>query len=140
METILENLLLITLLVDFGLVVLIWMVQLLVYPSFLYYKKENLMIWHQKYTKKIAVIVIPLMLMQLTIALLNVYLYLNITHITSLVVVLFLWGFTFTSFAPLHFKISDDKSNQKLLQLLVKRNWVRTVVWTLLFVFHFFFL
>lgn len=140
MESILKNLFLITVLADFGLVVLIWMVQLIIYPSFLYYKKEDLILWHKKYTLQIALVVIPLMFIQLGIALLNVYLELNIVSVISLIVVLFLWVFTFSSFAPLHFKISDARANQELLELLVKRNWVRTLLWSILFIFHLFYL
>ena len=45
------------LLVDAGLVVLIWMVQLIIYPSFLHYD-NNLVEWHHKYTSRIALIVV----------------------------------------------------------------------------------
>lgn len=140
MESILKNLFLITVLADFGLVILIWMVQLIIYPSFLYYKKEDLILWHKKYTLQIALVVIPLMLIQLLLILLNVYLELDIVSVISLIVVLFLWVFTFSFFAPLHFKISDARANQELLELLVKRNWVRTLLWSILFIFHLFYL
>ena len=46
---------------DVGLLVLIWMVQLIVYPSFLYYTHEQLVVWHTRYVKQISLIVIPLM-------------------------------------------------------------------------------
>ena len=55
------------LLLDFGLCILIWMVQLVVYPSFLFFSFNNLFTWHKTYTKAIALIVIPLMLGQLGI-------------------------------------------------------------------------
>jgi hypothetical protein len=124
------------LLVDVALVVLIWMVQLIVYPSFTYYKPKNLIEWHQKYTTGIAVVVIPLMLAQLVLAIVAVFYQPNFTAISTLVIVLFLWIFTFLSFAPLHFKISEGKHNQKLLQLLIQRNWMRTFLWSSLFLFH----
>lgn len=123
------------LIVNFGLVVLIWMVQLIVYPSFLHYKKENLIPWHQKYTQKITVIVVPLMLFQLALAIYFAFQNLSVTTIISSLTILFLWGFTFTSFAPVHFKISSGKHTQKDLYLLVKRNWWRTFLWSALFIF-----
>ena len=126
----------ISLLVDIGLVVLIWMVQLIVYPSFPYYKTENLIEWHQKYTTGIAVVVIPLMLTQLVLAIVAIFYQPNFTAISTLLIVLFLWIFTFLSFAPLHFKISEGVHNQKLLQLLIRRNWIRTFLWSSLFLFH----
>ena len=76
------------LIVDFGLLVLIWIVQLIIYPSFLYYKSKNLMVWHQKYTERIAVIVLPLMLMQLAIAIYLVFCQFDITNSIRLIIVL----------------------------------------------------
>ncbi len=121
---------------DAGLVVLIWMVQLIVYPSFTYFNKENLIAWHQKYTTEIAIIVVPLMLTQLILGIITVYIDANLVTITTLLIVLFLWVFTFLGFAPLHFKISEGKSNQKLLLLLIQRNWTRTFLWSGLFLLH----
>ncbi|TXD54131.1 MULTISPECIES: hypothetical protein [unclassified Polaribacter] len=126
----------ISLLVDAGLVVLIWMVQLIIYPSFTYYKTENLLEWHQKYTSRIAVVVVPLMLVQLVLAITDVFLNFSTQTVSVLAVVLFLWIFTFLSFAPLHFKISEGKHNQKILQQLIQRNWIRTFLWSALLLFH----
>lgn len=125
-----------TLLIDAGLVVLIWMVQLVVYPSFTYYQPKNLIEWHQKYTTGIAVIVIPLMLAQLVLAMVAVFYQPNFVSLFTLLIVIFLWIFTFLSFAPLHFKISEGKPNQQLLQLLIRRNWIRTFLWSGLLIFH----
>ena len=59
---------LLQLLVDFGLVVLIWIVQLIIYPSFLYYNSNTLSKWHKTYTGRITTIVAPLMIAQIAIA------------------------------------------------------------------------
>jgi len=126
----------ISLLVDAGLVVLIWMVQLIIYPSFTYYTSENLIEWHQKYTNRIAVVVVPLMLSQLVLAIVAVFLTAIFTTIFTLLIVLFLWIFTFLSFAPLHFKISEGNTNQKNLKLLIQRNWIRAFLWSFLLLQH----
>ncbi|KOY52155.1 hypothetical protein [Polaribacter dokdonensis] len=118
--------------VNSGLVVLIWMVQLIVYPSFLFYNKENLVHWHNVYTKRIAVIVVPLMLMQLVISILNTIVSFSIINLTIGLLVLFLWVFTFKSFAPVHFKISENRFQQTQLQQLVNKNWIRTIIWSLI--------
>ncbi|MEN8703814.1 MAG: hypothetical protein ABF311_02695 [Polaribacter sp.] len=120
------------LIVNSGLVILIWIVQLIIYPSFLFYNKENLVQWHNIYTKRIAVIVVPLMLIQLLISILNTIVTFSITNLTIALLVLFLWVFTFTSFAPVHFKISENNFQKTQLQQLVKRNWIRTILWTLI--------
>ncbi|HDZ14228.1 hypothetical protein LCGC14_1253540 [marine sediment metagenome] len=120
------------LLFDFGLAILIWMVQRIVYPSFLYYSKTELVHWHHRYSVRIACIVIPLMLGQLIITGWQVYKLPSLYTVASFSAVLFLWGFTFSHFAPLHGKISAKKHTNVTLQNLVMRNWVRTAIWSLL--------
>ncbi|MBO6607527.1 hypothetical protein [Psychroserpens sp.] len=122
------------LLIDFGLVILIWMVQLNIYPSFLYYAREDLVQWHQKYTVGIAVIVIPLMFGQL-----GIYGYQLIQSqdpfpILGFAIVLIQWILTFAIFVPLHNAIGQNLHSDRTLQNLVKRNWWRTFLWSGLFV------
>jgi hypothetical protein len=123
----------ISLLADAGLVVLIWMVQLIVYPSFLYYQPKDLVSWHQKYTNRIAVIVVPLMFLQLAISFYDVFYQFDTLNTIRFLLVIFLWIFTFTSFAPLHVKITNNNFDKKLLKLLIQRNWIRTFLWCVLF-------
>jgi hypothetical protein len=56
--------LIIRLLLDFGLVVLIWLVQLVIYPGFKFYSPSNLALWHKIYTGRIGVAVVPMMVWQ----------------------------------------------------------------------------
>lgn len=126
----------ISLLVDVGLVVLIWMVQLIIYPSFVYYRPENLTRWHQKYTTGIAVLVVPLMLCQLIVATTDLFLNFSFQSLFVVTIVLFLWIFTFLSFAPIHLKITNGEVTKELLRRLVRLNWIRTFLWSLLFIFH----
>ncbi|MEO1009857.1 MAG: hypothetical protein AAFX53_01035 [Bacteroidota bacterium] len=53
------------LLCDFGLVVLIWSVQLIIYPSFQFYNPIELLLWHGIYVHRITYVVLPLMVGQL---------------------------------------------------------------------------
>ncbi|MGB1169638.1 MAG: hypothetical protein ACPG4G_06130 [Flavobacteriaceae bacterium] len=122
------------LLLDFGMCILIWMVQLIVYPSFAFYKNTQLLTWHKTYTKAIALIVIPLMLGQLGIAIYQVFLVQNSYTLVSIVFVVFLWGITLLKFAPMHQQISEGNTQIQLLKTLVQMNWIRTMIWTLLFV------
>ena len=120
------------LVLDVGLLVLIWMIQLIVYPSFLFYTAKELIAWHKMYTKAIALIVIPLMLGQLGIAIYQVFLVQNTYTLTSIVLVVFLWGITLLKFAPMHQQISEGNTHVQLLKKLVQNNWVRTLIWTIL--------
>jgi len=124
------------LLIDFGLVVLIWMVQLLIYPSFLFYEQKELVNWHKKYTSRLSFIVIPLMFTQLIIAVYNSVINLNIISIINILIVLVLWAITFIKFVPIHSNIVTGKFDIEILTTLVSNNWYRTALWTFLFLFN----
>ena len=120
------------LVLDVGLLVLAWMIQLIVYPSFLFYTAKELVTWHKIYTKTIALIVIPLMLGQLGITIYQVFLVQNIFTFTSIILVVFLWGITLLKFAPMHQQISEGNTQIQLLKKLVQNNWIRTIIWNIL--------
>ncbi|MEL6638351.1 MAG: hypothetical protein AAFW73_20690 [Bacteroidota bacterium] len=126
------SLALIRLLLDFGLFVLIWLVQLVVYPSFKYYQSADLLRWHGPYTQGISVIVIPLMLAQLFVVLYQCWQAPTAGAIASAALVIALWGITFLQFVPLHDVISRNSFDAQTLHELVAKNWWRTLLWTLL--------
>lgn len=88
------------LLIDFGLVVLIFLVQLCIYPAFKYFEEENLHTWHRVYTPNITYVVFPLMLGQLAFSLYFVFMGLNAISITHFVLVILTWLSTFVFFRP----------------------------------------
>ncbi len=131
-----SNLSIISLLFDFGLVVLIWMVQLIIYPSFNYHNQESLIKWHAKYTVRIAGIVIPLMFGQLILYLYLVFTQADASIYIRTVLTISAWIATFAIFVPLHNTINNRKSTEKTLNQLVSKNWIRTAIWTLLFIIN----
>ena len=118
---------------DSGLLILILMVQLIIYPSFIHYESNKLLIWHTIYTKKIALIVLPLMLGQLCVSMFQVYQNQNLDTVLYSAIVIFLWVITLTKFAPMHGQISEGRTDKEFLQKLVRLNWIRTSLWFLLF-------
>jgi DMSO reductase anchor subunit len=124
---------LIRILLDFGLFVLIWIIQLVVYPSFGYYSQESLLKWHNKYTRRITYVVLPLMLGQLLISGIQLWNITSFYTVSSFLIVILLWVSTFFQFVPLHNDISKGNFSKKTLENLVKKNWLRTGLWTLLF-------
>ncbi len=121
-------------LINFGMLVLAWIIQLIVYPGFGYYNLENLSKWHQVYTPAISIIVIPLMISQLFIsgylALTNP-IYLNIG---IMVLVILVWVITFTMAVPAHNKIASKTEPYKQIADLIRINWYRTIIWTSVFI------
>ena len=118
--------------VDTGILILIWMTQLVVYPSFLYFQEADLLKWHKRYTKSITVIVAPLMLIQIALSA-NALLepgtaILNWLHLELIVIA---WAITFLKAVPLHNQIEAGNDVTLACHKLVQVNWWRTLVWTL---------
>ena len=122
------------LLIDFGFVVLIWAVQLVIYPSFNFYTRDNLFIWHKSYTARVTIIVLPLMFSQLILSCMQLWEIQNWYSILSLVFVITLWLQTFLIFVPLHQSIDRNEPVENVCNKLVNKNWIRTALWTFLFV------
>ncbi|QFZ55849.1 hypothetical protein FEZ18_14075 [Oceanihabitans sp. IOP_32] len=129
----------IKLLFDFGLFVLIWMVQLVVYPSFLYYQKNDLIKWHKWYTKGLSAIVIPLMIGQLITAITQLIEHMALETVVSLLLIILVWIATFTQFVPIHYKITNKEATDQLLKQLVNKNWLRTLLWTFILIWNLYF-
>jgi len=121
-------------LTDFGLVVLIWIVQLVVYPSFKYYSSSDLLKWHPIYTSRMTVVVLPLMLSQLLLHAWRLYHEVSVNHAFLMLCVLSTWLPTFIAFVPLHHQITANQDLSATLSKLVAYNWIRTVIWSVIFV------
>lgn len=125
------------LLFDCGLFVLIWIVQLIIYPGFQYYSAENLGKWHEDYTVFISWIVIPLMFGQLITAAMQLLRERNSFTMGSSLLIVLVWICTFSLFVPIHHSITEGLATEILLQELISKNWIRTVLWTVLFMWSF---
>lgn len=127
-----------TLIVDFGLVVLVWMTQLVVYPSFTYFNQESLSNWHIKYTGAITVIVLPLMLAQVAFHAYDLYIDYNPLRLIIALLICLVWINTFFFAVPLHQRISDGNNILAAAKSLVNINWYRTALWSTVFLLSLF--
>ncbi|MEO1023760.1 MAG: hypothetical protein AAFW89_14550 [Bacteroidota bacterium] len=121
------------LLFDFGLVVLIWMTQLIVYPSFAQFDPADLQRWHGSYTIRITLIVLPLMFGQLGLHLYGLSQGVNTIQIAALVLIGLAWVNTFFFAVPLHNQIGAGKDITEAAKQLVTVNAYRTVCWSAVF-------
>ncbi len=126
------------LLLDFGLVVLIWLVQLVIYPGFKFYASANLEKWHRSYTPRITIVVLPLMTCQLLLAAYQLWQEINVYTSISLSIIVILWLLTFLIFVPLHQAIDKDPKNPQWPRDLERKNWTRTFLWSALFFYSLF--
>lgn len=122
---------------DLSLVILILMVQLIIYPAFEYYSKNNLQTWHRQYTKRIAFIVIPLMVGQLILTMIYLLDRTSLHDIAVSLLVLAVWLITFLYFVPSHRKIDEGNHNETLLRQMLRINWWRTTIWIVIFLMNF---
>lgn len=121
-------------LIDFGLLVLVWLVQFAIYPGFKYYSDVNLKRWHPLYSRGISYVVAPLMLAQLA---LSIYFLISLptwVFTLNLVLVFATWMITFFWAVPLHAKIETVEKPYKALDQLLKVNRLRAWIWTMIFV------
>ncbi len=121
------------LLVDFGLVVLIWMTQLIVYPGFGYYSPEGLVQWHNKYTLAITIIVAPLMISQVMLHGWALFANAGVVSWMSILLILLIWINTFGFAVPIHHQISSGMNVTETVRKLVSINWYRTILWSMVF-------
>jgi len=126
------------LIVDTALVILIWLVQLIIYPVFEYMNAEDLKQWHRVYVPRITLIVAPLMILQLVLYV--VAFEWEWRSITSIVFLMGIWINTFLQAVPLHGKIfaQTGEAIAPAVQQLLRVNWIRTILWSLLWILHFF--
>lgn len=120
------------LLFDTGCLVLIWLVQLVIYPSFKFYPPSDLRKWHNKYTKRVTYVVLPLMVGQLILTSMQATSF-QLLALFKLLLVILTWLVTFAVFVPLHNKIEKTTDYSRITSSLVSKNWTRTVLWTVIF-------
>ena len=120
--------------VDFGAVVLIWMIQLIVYPSFLYFSDKDLIKWHIHYRQLVTFIVAPIMFAQTGIIAFQILTEFNWLHLLSSIICGLLWLLTFFEAVPLHHKIDKNEELKSNCKKLVQINKKRTALWTVLFI------
>lgn len=119
------------LIIDSGLLILIWLVQLIIYPSFRYTADEYFIFWHARYTGLIALVVTPLMLFQAGIEIMHV-LFLTPRWL-RVGIIAAIWISTFSFSVPCHKRLHTEGNKRRLVKRLIDTNWIRTVLWSILF-------
>ncbi len=120
-------------LLDFGMVVILWLVQLVIYPSFLSCDEKRLVAWHRRYTSRVAWVIIPVMFSQLLVVAWLSWQYPHPANLYALLALLACWTLTFAVSVPLHRKIDAGDTTVLTLERLIRTNWPRTILWTAAF-------
>ena len=111
----------------------IWVIQLLVYPNFSMISKKEFGSFHDKHMKKISVIVMPVMLIELglTVIVTINYFYTNISKLVLMnsLLLAIIWLSTVFIQVPHHKELKRHYSKE-FVSILVSFNWLRTIAWT----------
>lgn len=110
---------------------LIWTIQVLHYPAFAFIKDDQFTFFHQRHTRNITFIVVPIMTLEfLTSGALLVLSPREIFFRINFVLLICIWASTAFLSVPIHNRLSNS-SNLVLMKKLVLTNWPRTILWSL---------
>ena len=117
--------------VSWGLLILIWLVQLIIYPGFHRIPREAFAAYHRWYVIRISSVVLPLMLVELILTVWWIrsdnY---SLVSVLAGILVLIVWLSTFVLQVPIHNRLKAGKEDREIRRL-VATNWIRTAAWSL---------
>ncbi len=116
--------------INFGIVVLIWLVQMIIYPSMRYWDRETFNCAHPWYTKTITPFIIMLMPSQAFIAGVELVTSPSFPLLLQALAIVVAWLVTFYISVPLHTKLGLG-FDKDLIEKLIQTNWYRTSAWSL---------
>ena len=110
----------------------IWVIQIVHYPSFHFIEKELYTAFQKFHMNKISIIVIPIMLAEIITGMM---LFLDKSSkspflIISFVILVLIWLITGVFFSKAHNELMTGYQELVVNQLVVM-NWIRTLLWTL---------
>jgi hypothetical protein len=114
------------------MVAIIWIVQILHYPTFLFIDRKQYTDFQQFHMKKISYIIIPIMAVELFsgLGILFIIQKDQISFYVSLALLILIWMITGLFFTKYHYDLSK-KYNQETILQLIQFNWIRTLLWTI---------
>ena len=105
----------------------IWVIQLLHYPTFHYIEKNNYSQFQKFHMNRISYIVIPAMVIEMLSGIMLVII--NDDFIISFSFLVCIWIITFVFFTNIHQRLLSKYENTAV-EKLVNLNWIRTAFWT----------
>jgi hypothetical protein len=116
--------------VSWGLLVLIWLVQVIIYPGLQRLPAGDFSDTHRRYVKRISLIVGPLMIFEVVLTAMWIFYDPAAGSILCATLVCVVWLSTFVLQVPIHNFLTSGKDEQRIRRL-VATNWIRTGAWSL---------
>ena len=113
------------------MVSIIWLVQILHYPTFLYIDIDRYTEFQNFHMKNISFLIIPLMLLEFLTGFLLLFFAVEIDFYFSISfgLLVLIWLITALFFSKYHSALSN-KYERGIILKLIRLNWVRTFFWT----------
>jgi hypothetical protein len=119
------------LITDSAMLMLIWLVQLVIYPAFRSIEPARFIRWHHGYMRTFSFIVIPPMLLQAGLVAVQCMRAPSLAHWISAAAVLVAWLITFSLSVPCHRQLQRTGNTPEWTDRLIHTNWIRTAAWSL---------
>ena len=109
----------------------IWVIQLIHYPSFHFIEKDNYIKFQEFHMKGISIIVIPAMIIEILSGFFLLIYYFNSSFLfgSSVFILISIWIITFLFFTKLHNSLTSGYK-ESIVDRLVFINWGRTILWS----------
>jgi hypothetical protein len=118
---------------DFGIVIVVWLAQAIMYPSLAHIEENVFVEWHQTYSTRIAFFVIPLLCGQAIIVGIMIYYGGSFLTLLSVAMIALCWASTFGLSVPCHARLQRFGKDLTVIRKLVRTNFIRTILWTTVF-------
>ena len=109
---------------------ILWVIQVVHYPSFYFIERDEYVSFQKFHMDKISYIVVPVMLIESISGFILIYNDINTVLLISIILLLLIWALTGLYFAPMHQKLMSGYQ-EEIVEKLVKINWVRTIFWSI---------
>ena len=109
----------------------IWVMQLVHYPSFKYVKESDYIIFQKYHMSNISYIVFPVMFTELITALIILFFgEKSLFFVLSLICLFLIWVITGVLFTKYHSILKEGK-DLMIIEKMIKANWIRALLWTM---------
>lgn len=114
---------------------LIWYVQCVHYPSFVWVRSEDWRCFHHRHTGMTGLVVSPLMIGELVTGIALLCLHPGwMAGWISMALLAVIWLNTFACMVPMHIRL-ERHADAATMRRLVQSNWIRTIAWSLRLLF-----
>lgn len=125
-----SNLMIFNIALSWGLLILIWLVQIIIYPGFSRIPASDFVNYHRWYVTRISAVVLPLMMSEAIVTIgwlvFEGYSFFNLVSGFLLAVI---WLSTALLQVPLHNRLQSGKDGASIRRLILT-NWIRTIAWS----------